>query len=58
MAEYYAKGKTNWLKLILIYLVIGGLIYYAVYYFVLKPKGIFIYNQTPNYVPAQVPPSY
>ena len=36
MAEY-SKGygdKKNWLKWILVYVVVGGLVYFAVYYFV------------------------
>jgi len=38
MAEYKEGygGKKNWLKWILIYLVIGGLIYLLIYYFFLR----------------------
>ncbi|HET7099259.1 MAG TPA: hypothetical protein VFI61_03440 [Patescibacteria group bacterium] len=38
MAEYYG-GKKNWLKLGLIYLVVGGVVYYLVYYFFFRSTG-------------------
>lgn len=44
-------GKSNWVKMILIYVVVGGLLYAGLYYFVLAKKGTG-YNQT------QVPPVY
>ena len=34
MAEY-GGGKSNWVKLALIYLVIGGIVYAVVWYFFL-----------------------
>lgn len=40
-----AYGKSNWVKLIFIYLVIGGVLYAGVYYFVLS-KNETGYNQT------------
>jgi len=48
MAEYY-KSKGGWLKWILIYLVIGGIVYFAVYYFYLKNKNPYSGSTTPTY---------
>ncbi len=49
-----AYGRSNWPKLILIYIVIGAILYAGVYYFVLAKKGTS-YNQTQT-VPAAVVP--
>ncbi|MBI4096915.1 MAG: hypothetical protein HY428_00675 [Candidatus Levybacteria bacterium] len=45
MAEKkYAYGKRSLWQWIVIYLVIGGLIYAVLYYFVLGKKGGYDYN--------------
>lgn len=48
----YGYGKKPLWQWVLIYLVVGGLIYAAIYYFYLAKKGGYSYNQ-----PASVYPS-
>jgi len=38
MAEYYT-GKKNWTKLVLIYIVVGAVVYGLVYYFFFRNSG-------------------
>ena len=47
----YGYGKRPLWQWILLYLVIGGIIYAAIYYFVLAPKGGYNSGGTSNQSP-------
>jgi hypothetical protein len=46
VAEYY-KGNEGWLKWILVYVLIGGIVYFLVYQFYLKGRRSYS-NSTPE----------
>lgn len=51
--QEYGYGKKPLWQWVLIYLVIGGIIYAAIYYFYFAKKGGYNYNQPTTTYPTQ-----
>lgn len=49
MAAYGKRPLWQW---ILIYLIIGGIVYFAIYYFFLAPKGGYNYSSGAGQTPG------
>ncbi len=55
MAGYYSE-KSDWVKWVLVYLVIGGIIYFLVYKFYLGNKNPYS-SPSPSATPSNTNPS-
>lgn len=59
MAEKYGYGKRPLWQWIVIYLIIGGLVYAAIYYFVIAKRGGYKVDYGASSAPkTQSAPSY